>query len=82
MIRMHPWDGGPEDDIWRLKARWNGDTLCYLSPGGTWMKLAEFVNGDFYTTENRILWMMKKACPKWPCEITQRSPWTRGRCGS
>jgi WD40 repeat protein len=47
MFRLHAWEEGPEDDVWRLKARWKGNTLCYLGPYGRWGKLGKFVEGRF-----------------------------------
>jgi PQQ-like domain len=47
IIRMHPWEKSPEDNVYRLKARWKGNTLYYLETWGRWQRLATFENGRF-----------------------------------
>ena len=47
LFRRHPWEEGPDDSIYRLKAKWKGNILCYLGPYGRWFKLAKFVDGRF-----------------------------------
>jgi WD40 repeat protein len=63
IIRMRPWDPGPEDNVWRLKARWKDDTLYYLAPSGFWTKLATFRGGHFLITEDKVTWVLEKTDP-------------------
>jgi hypothetical protein len=49
----------PTDCVYRLEARWEGDTLCLLWEGG-WIPLARFVNGRFLVKEGGIVWSLQK----------------------
>ena len=54
LIRRHTWEEGPEDDVWRLKAQWKGNTLYYLGPYGRWCKLATFMDGRFVCGKEKL----------------------------
>jgi WD40 repeat protein len=40
-------DVGLPDDVYRLKARWEGNTLYYLHPHGRWQKVGTFADRRF-----------------------------------
>jgi hypothetical protein len=43
----HPFSGRPPDDCYRLQARWQGNELDILHPGGTWGAFMTFEHGRF-----------------------------------
>jgi hypothetical protein len=60
MFRLHAWEDGPEDDVYRLKARWDGNHLFYLHPTGQWKHLATFVDRHFEVRQSGVVWRMEK----------------------
>jgi WD40 repeat protein len=63
MFRMHAWEEGSEDDIYRLPAGWKGSTLYYRDAAGYWHKVAAFIDGHFEIEQSDIRWVMEKADP-------------------
>lgn len=47
------WMWKTEDDFYKLKSKWNGDSLYYLPPFGDWVYLAKFNETNFFC-ENKL----------------------------
>jgi hypothetical protein len=62
MVRMHGWQEGTDDDIYRLPAQWEGNTLYHRHSGGVgWSKMADFVDGHFVITQDGTACVLQKA---------------------
>lgn len=48
LLSEHPVSWKSEDDVYKLKAKWDGNTLFFLPPYGDWIPLAIYDNGSFY----------------------------------
>lgn len=42
-----PWKS--EDEIYKMKSKWSGDTLKYMTPFNDWKMMGVFKGGTFYT---------------------------------
>jgi hypothetical protein len=51
----------PEECLCRMKARWEGNLLCWLSPTGRRIPIARFVNGCFLIERDNVVWTLEKA---------------------
>jgi hypothetical protein len=49
-LRSGQWKS--EDDFYKLSAKWEGQTLYYLPPFGSWTELAVFENNHFVNIGN------------------------------
>lgn len=66
VIRLEPhksWDDMPPNNLFRLKAKWKGNEIFYLSPQNTWEKYASFINGRFEEYANGVVWKYKRVTP-------------------
>lgn len=52
LLTLHPGQWKSDDDFYKLAARWEGDTLYYLPPFGSWSELATFENDHFINIGN------------------------------
>ncbi|HSI75135.1 MAG TPA: hypothetical protein VK957_04555 [Lunatimonas sp.] len=52
LVTMHPGIWKSEDDFYKLKAKFEKNTLYYLPPFGNWAKLAIFDNNHFVDIGN------------------------------
>jgi hypothetical protein len=61
MSRLHAWQEGTDDDIYRLPAQWEGNTLYHRHDGGVgWSKVAEFVDGHFVIKQDDTTRVLRK----------------------
>jgi hypothetical protein len=51
----------PEECMCRMKARWEGNVLCWLSPAGRRIPIARFVQGRFVIEQDGVVWTLEKA---------------------
>ncbi len=62
LFSKHDWMWKTEDNFYKLKSKWENDSLYYLPPFGDWTFLAKF-DGTNFITENKdenVIWKYDK----------------------
>jgi hypothetical protein len=72
LCKNKAWMWGPEDDCFRVKAKWEGNDLYWLPPFGGWTKLATIANGRFEErTDYGVVWKFERVGPEFLADYEQ-----------